>query len=994
MRILHVLIFCGLAQSTTLAAPVVRTVCASGCDYSNLQTAINAAQGGWILVLKAGETYSTATGFTLPAHAGTGWVEIRSNRLGELPAGRRVFPSDAPKMPRVCVSGGASNQVFETELTSSYWKLAGLEITLCGTGQANSGSLIQLGNTLVEVGPEQVSHHFVIDRCYIHGNPITNGNADAGPWRGIMHNANDVTIINSYIDEIHPTIISGSEGQGLTGWSFSRNLSVKNNFISASTINSLVGGASAPFQGHFPMFLEYIGNHYKKHPHYSTDNYHSNPAGEVLPSDNNIRGQTFHKTDTDELYIWTTATGGAWRKVTRPFNSPVCFEGRKWRNLANDTIWDCVNGRWQAGGADIMSPSLARTSTSVTAGNPTQIFFSMGSSSMEWASNMYVQITGATGEQWSNLNGRWKMQRIDGNRITVPLNSANYPTFSGKITVTPQFRQWPIKNLWELKKGIGARLDGNLLEYSMWPTTGNQKGVSMLLNWTPNSDGPATTLQDIWVLNNKIRNNTAGVVLGSVQWDNVSSNVVMGNPTRVNGLYNQIPTGSSVNIENGAGTWAAINGKWPITRINSTDFTIPFNSTGFPALTQPLRFYDETLHFRHRWPRRVYIVNNLWESMAPGAAVTMSDGYATQSDNGGSFYSGDIGRPFLWSFPEGLVWHNTVIKPHNGPQTRFEGSFMPFWFRVANQNNQPAKDSEPVRVTARDNIFEDGRFLAYGGEVGCDGTVSKYWALGDFARNVNIQSAQAPVNTNDYNDYCSNWGAWPWGRSGMSFKVGVSSAVVSYDTAACPATAKKLVLTFSGSHGLQPGTPFRITASNPQDIQGDYVMPANTTNTATTVTVCTSAPDRSYTVSGITSAVDFVDYNAGNFRLASSSQYKGWATDGGDPGADQNVVEWSTEGAESGAPNPYLDFRIKSVQPTPDGAVIRFLAYSDAPCSIQVSGSRAYASSLGLVTQVRTGRYGEATVTGLGPMATRWAKITCDGKYREIEFVTAAAAQP
>ena len=256
------------------------------------------------------------------------------------------------------------------------------------------------------------------------------------------------------------------------------------------------------------------------------------------------------------------------------------------------------------------------------------------------------------------------------------------------------------------------------------------------------------------------------------------------------------------------------------------------------------------------------------------------------------------------------------------------------------------------------------------------------------ARNINIQSAQAPVNTSDYNDYCSTWGAWPWGRAGSAFKAGVSNAVVSTDTTACPVTTRKLVLTFSGSHGLQPGTPFRITASNPQDIQGDYVMPANTTNTATTVTVCTSAPVRSYNLSGITSVVDFVNYDAKNFRLSASSQYKGWATDGSDPGADQNIVEWSTEGAASGAPNPYLDFRIKSVSPTAGGAVIRFAAYSDASCGIQVSSTRAYADNLGTVSQTRTGRYGIATVAGLGPKVTRWAKITCEGRYRETEFVT------
>ena len=110
--------------------------------------------------------------------------------------------------------------------------------------------------------------------------------------------------------------------------------------------------------------------------------------------------------------------------------------------------------------------------------------------------------------------------------------------------------------------------------------------------------------------------------------------------------------------------------------------------------------------------------------------------------------------------------------------------------------------------------------------------------------------------------------------------------------------------------------------------------------------------------------------------------------DGSDPGADQNVVEWSTEGAASGAPNPYLDFRIKSVSPTAGGAAIRFTAYSDASCGIQGSSTRAYADNLGTVSQTRTGRYGVATVAGLGPQVTRWAKITCEGRYRETELIT------
>ena len=57
------------------AAPAVTTVCASGCDQSSLQIAINNAaaanSGPQVIVLKAGETFDTASGFTLPTRSGS-----------------------------------------------------------------------------------------------------------------------------------------------------------------------------------------------------------------------------------------------------------------------------------------------------------------------------------------------------------------------------------------------------------------------------------------------------------------------------------------------------------------------------------------------------------------------------------------------------------------------------------------------------------------------------------------------------------------------------------------------------------------------------------------------------------------------------------------------------------------------------------------------------------------------------------------------------------
>ena len=82
------------------------TVCASGCAYSNLQTALNAAGRGDILELKAGEIFEGA--FVLPYKSGTGTITVRSSRWRELPPpGVRITAADAAVMPALQPNSGS-----------------------------------------------------------------------------------------------------------------------------------------------------------------------------------------------------------------------------------------------------------------------------------------------------------------------------------------------------------------------------------------------------------------------------------------------------------------------------------------------------------------------------------------------------------------------------------------------------------------------------------------------------------------------------------------------------------------------------------------------------------------------------------------------------------------------------------------------------------------------------------------------------------------------
>ena len=126
------------------AAAGTRTVCASGCMYSDLQAALNDAVPGDTLLLRAGETFHG--NFILPAKSGTSWITVRSDASdSQFPAdGVRLVPSDRSGsntsrslLPRLIGLGGAliTTPVVQTAPGAHNYRLQFLEVD----GSANLG---------------------------------------------------------------------------------------------------------------------------------------------------------------------------------------------------------------------------------------------------------------------------------------------------------------------------------------------------------------------------------------------------------------------------------------------------------------------------------------------------------------------------------------------------------------------------------------------------------------------------------------------------------------------------------------------------------------------------------------------------------------------------------------------------------------------------------------------------------------------------------------
>jgi len=218
----------------------------------NLQAAIDAAQPGDRLLLAPDTTF--VGNFRLPNKGSSEvYITIRSAAPDAVlpPDDVRISPADAPNLPRL----RSPNTMPALTLApgAHHWRLQFLEFAANDRG---FGDIISLGagdssqDTLAKV-----PHHLVLDRVYVHGDPVI------GQKRGVALHSGATWILNSYISDMKGV---GFESQAVMGYNGPGPWVVKNNYLEAAGENVLIGGASPKIQNLIPSDLEFRGNHMTK----------------------------------------------------------------------------------------------------------------------------------------------------------------------------------------------------------------------------------------------------------------------------------------------------------------------------------------------------------------------------------------------------------------------------------------------------------------------------------------------------------------------------------------------------------------------------------------------------------------------------------------------------------------------------------------------------------------------------------------------------------
>jgi hypothetical protein len=230
--------------SVAVGAPprAVRTIHVPAGD--SLQAALNRAEAGDAITLAAGAEYRGP--FHLPRKDGSGWIVVRSQTAdNDLPdPGRRVRPEHRSRMPKLVSASGA---VISAAPGAHHYRFIGLEIAPApGTFLR---ALIDLGSDAAD--PAATPEHFVIDRCYLRGDP------GRGARRGVALNGSHVAIVDSYFTDFMEV---GADSQAIAGWNGPGPFRIANNHLEGAGENVMFGGADPRIANLVPSDIEIAGN--------------------------------------------------------------------------------------------------------------------------------------------------------------------------------------------------------------------------------------------------------------------------------------------------------------------------------------------------------------------------------------------------------------------------------------------------------------------------------------------------------------------------------------------------------------------------------------------------------------------------------------------------------------------------------------------------------------------------------------------------------------
>lgn len=214
----------------------------------NLQAALDAARPGDTILLARDAEF--VGNFILPVKEGQAWITIRSDVSADAvaPAGHRIGPEHAPQL--AAIRSPNSKAAIRAAAAAHHWRLELLEFPPAASPAA---TLVELGDGgAAQRTLDSVPHDFVIDRCYLYGDPAK------GQKRGLGLHSGRTTITGAYFADFK---LPGQDTQAIAGWNGTGPYHVENNYIEGAGENFLLGGSDPSIPDLVPSDLTFRRNH-------------------------------------------------------------------------------------------------------------------------------------------------------------------------------------------------------------------------------------------------------------------------------------------------------------------------------------------------------------------------------------------------------------------------------------------------------------------------------------------------------------------------------------------------------------------------------------------------------------------------------------------------------------------------------------------------------------------------------------------------------------
>ncbi len=194
----------------------------------DLQTALNTAMPGDVLLVDPLTSFSINGKLILPNGTASQWITIRTSSSFIPDEYTKITPAFASYLPKLIVS------MSNASITGGqYVRLIGFEVTR----PEGTGIVYNLFSGL--------GHDVILDRLYIHGTHSDETNRGV-----ILNDASNITVMNSWFEDFHCFAIVGACGdsQAISGGgstSSDGNFKIVNNHLEAAGQSILFGGSPA-----------------------------------------------------------------------------------------------------------------------------------------------------------------------------------------------------------------------------------------------------------------------------------------------------------------------------------------------------------------------------------------------------------------------------------------------------------------------------------------------------------------------------------------------------------------------------------------------------------------------------------------------------------------------------------------------------------------------------------------------------------------------------